>query len=142
VKTKKEYKYMPELIAAIFQANRESDNFLKSKKHFREDHPVHIQHLRGCIMQHCLHFLQFCLLGSCTEVSSCSICSSPNKTNLFSYKDSFAFGTLICTLCRFLESTYGPLTSLVMNSKSTKHSFNTTLRHCYQTRNISLAQAA
>ena len=44
VKTRKEYKYIPELIAAIFQAHKESDNSLKSKKRLREDHPVHIQH--------------------------------------------------------------------------------------------------
>jgi len=43
VKTKKEYKYIPKLIAAIFQAYKESNNSLKSKKCLREDHPVHIQ---------------------------------------------------------------------------------------------------
>jgi len=30
VKTKKEYKYIPELLAAIFQAHKESDNSLKN----------------------------------------------------------------------------------------------------------------
>ena len=44
VKTRKGYKYISELIAAIFQAHKESDNSLKYKKCLREDHPVHIQH--------------------------------------------------------------------------------------------------
>ena len=44
MKVKKEYKYMREIIAAIFEARKESDNSLKSKKRLREDHPVHIQH--------------------------------------------------------------------------------------------------
>ena len=43
VKTKKEYKYMPKVIAAIFQAYNKSNNSLKSKKRLREDHPVYIQ---------------------------------------------------------------------------------------------------
>ena len=44
VKMRIEYKYMPALIAAIFQADKESDNSLKSKKHLWENHPAHIQH--------------------------------------------------------------------------------------------------
>ena len=43
VKAKKEYKYIPKVIAAIFQAYNESNNSLKSKKRLREDHPVYIQ---------------------------------------------------------------------------------------------------
>jgi len=43
VKTKKEYKCIPELMAAIFQARKESDDSLKSRKRLREDHPAHIQ---------------------------------------------------------------------------------------------------
>ena len=35
---------MPEMIAAIFEARKESDNPLVSKKYLRENHPVHIQH--------------------------------------------------------------------------------------------------
>ena len=41
MKTKKEYKYIPEL---ILQAHKESEIALKSKKRVREDRPVHIQH--------------------------------------------------------------------------------------------------
>ena len=44
VKTKKEYKYIPELIAAIFRTCKESDYGLQSRRLLREDNPVHIQH--------------------------------------------------------------------------------------------------
>ena len=50
VKVKKDYKYIPELISAIFEARKESHGTLRAKKYVQDDHPVNIQ----ATIAHCL----------------------------------------------------------------------------------------
>jgi len=57
VKVKKEYKYIPKLIAAIFEARKESDVTLRYKRHLPDNHPANIRHIIAhypplqCILQ-------------------------------------------------------------------------------------------